>query len=180
MPKSLYIGTRIRHFRKLQKRTIQEIANTCGLSKSMVSKIETNSVIPSVATLVKIAKALGVNVSVLMEENEIRSSVFIPVQQAISGITKTNRGYKIYPFASEYKDKVMQPILFVANKGEVKEHQLTHDGEEFIYVLEGEVVVEVGEKRYTLQKGDSVYFNSEINHSVMPVSDTSKYLNVFV
>ncbi|HYQ56327.1 MAG TPA: helix-turn-helix transcriptional regulator, partial [Draconibacterium sp.] len=99
MPKSLYIGTRIRHFRKLQKRTIQDIANTCGLSKSMVSKIETNKVVPSVATLVKIAKALGVNVSVLMEENDIKSSVFISSEQSNNGITKTNRGYQIFPFA---------------------------------------------------------------------------------
>jgi transcriptional regulator with XRE-family HTH domain len=180
MSTSLSIGTRIRNLRLIQKRTIQEIANVCDLSKSMVSKIETNTVVPSVATLVKIAKALGTNVSVLMEENETKASVVITALKATENITKTDRGYHIFPFASEFKDKLMQPFLFVAKKGEVKEHQLNHQGEEFIYVLEGEMKINVGNTGYSLKQGDSIYFNALEHHGIMPVSDVVKYLNVFV
>lgn len=176
----LNIGNKIRKHRIIQKRTIQEIADICKLSKSMVSKIETNSVVPSVATLVKIANALGVNVSVFMEDNETHSSVVITAQKATENITKTDKGYHIFPFASEYNDKKMQPFLFVANKGEVKEHNLTHEGEEFIHILEGELKLKVGNIEYILKQGDSVYFNALEEHGVMPISETVKYLNVFV
>ncbi len=174
------IGIRIRNLRLSQRRTIQEIADVCGLSKSMVSKIETNAVVPSVATLVKIAKALGTNVSVLMEENEGQSTVMITAQKALEGVLQTEKGYHIYPYASEYKDKKMQPFLFVARKGEVKEHRLTHEGEEFIHVLEGELRLQVGNVEYTLKQNDSVYFNAMEPHGIMPVSDEVKYLNIFV
>lgn len=174
------IGIRIRNLRLSQRRTIQEIATVCGLSKSMVSKIETNAVIPSVATLVKIAKALGINVSVLMEENGDASSVLVTAQQAFGGIIQTEKGYHIYPYASEYKDKKMQPFLFVARKGEVTEHRLTHEGEEYIHVLEGELKLQVGNVEYTLRQNDSVYFTAMEPHGIMPISDEVKYLNIFV
>lgn len=180
MSTTLRIGTRIRNLRIVQRRTLQEIADACDLSKSMVSKIETNTVVPSVATLVKIAKALGTNVSVLMEENEAKTSVVISAQKASENITKTDRGYHIFPYASEFKEKKMQPFLFVARKGEVKEHHLTHEGEEFIHILEGELKLQVGSVEYTLKQGDSAYFNALEQHGIMPVSDTVKYLNVFV
>ena len=67
--KDLDIGITLRTLRIKQGRTIQEISDFCGLSKSMVSKIETNKVFPSVATLTKIAKTLGTNISSLLEEN---------------------------------------------------------------------------------------------------------------
>lgn len=180
MTGQLKIGNRIRKLRLIQKRTIQDIAEACDLSKSMVSKIETNSVVPSVATLVKIARALGTNVSILMGENETDTSVVITAKKANDNVAKTDRGYYIFPFASEFRDKKMQPFLFVANKGEVKEHHLTHEGEEFIYILEGTLRFFEGNKEYILNKGDSIYFNALEQHGIMPVSDTVLYLNVFV
>ena len=180
MINSLQIGTRIRNLRLVQKRTLQDIANACELSRSMVSKIETNAVVPSVATLVKIAKSLGTNVSVLLEENDTKSSVLVSLEKANDSITKTDRGYSIFPFASEFKDKKMQPFLFVGEKGEVKEHHLTHEGEEFIHVLEGEMKLQVGNLEYAMKQGDSVYFNSLEQHGIMPVSDIVKYINIFV
>jgi quercetin dioxygenase-like cupin family protein len=180
MTGQLKIGNRIRRLRLIQKRTIQEIAEACDLSKSMVSKIETNSVVPSVATLVKIARNLGTNVSVLMGENETQSCVFISAKEAGDNVAKTDRGYYIFPIASEFKDKKMQPFLFKAKKGEVKEHHLTHDGEEFIHVLEGKLKFSVGGKDYILNEGDSVYFSASEEHGMMPISDSVRYLNIFV
>lgn len=176
----LKIGTRLRKIRIQQNRTIQEIAAGCKLSKSMISKIETNKVVPSVSTLVKVAKALGTNVSVLLEENGDLSAVVVPAARAEENLTQTDRGYRMYPFAPEYRNKQMQPFLFVARKGEVKPHHLTHEGEEFIYVLEGEMKFQVGSTEYSLKKGDGLYFNSLEKHGVSPISDLVKYLDVFV
>jgi transcriptional regulator with XRE-family HTH domain len=64
----LQVGDRIRILRMNQKRTLQEIADACELSKSMISKIENNHTVPSIATLVKIASALGTNLASLLEQ----------------------------------------------------------------------------------------------------------------
>lgn len=176
----LQIGTHLRKIRVNQNRTIQAIADSCNLSKSMISKIETNKVVPSVSTLVKLAKALGTNVSALLEENGDPTSVMVPAGQAEESLTRTDRGYHMYPFAPEYKNKQMQPFLFVARKGEVKTHHLTHEGEEFIFVIEGKMKFQVGNTEYVLQKGDSLYFNALEPHQVIPVSSTVKYLDIFI
>lgn len=174
------IGTRIRSIRKLQKRTIQDLANGSDLSKSMISKIENNKTIPSIAALINIASSLGVSVSDILEAEETLSAEFTAAGDFKDNITKTDKGYRIFPYASKYHHKKMQPFLITAEKGEVKEHELTHEGEEFIYVLEGVLNFSVGGTTYKLNEGDTLYFNSLEPHGMMPASEKVTYLNIFV
>ncbi|PJJ83572.1 helix-turn-helix domain-containing protein [Mucilaginibacter auburnensis] len=178
--KTLNIGDRIRILRVTQKRTLQELADNCGISKSMVSKIENNKTMPSVATLVKIAQNLGTNVSSLMEQNGWEKAIVTSRAEAESKLMHTEKGYSIFPYASAFHEKKMQPFLFVAKKGEVKPHQLSHDGQEFVYVVEGEMKMTVGDTDYTLRQGDSLYFNAIQKHGIIPVSDVVTYLDIFV
>jgi transcriptional regulator with XRE-family HTH domain len=176
----LNIGDRIKMLRISQKRTMQEIAEASDLSKSMISKIENNKTVPSVAALVKIAKALGTNISSLLEQDGWVNAIVTTRQKAQENLTTTDKGYSIYPYASEYHAKKMQPFLFVAKKGEVIPHELSHEGEEFIYVIKGQMKMQVGETEYLLSSGDSLYFNSVQKHGIMPVSDEVMYLDIFV
>src|SRR5688500_6199891 len=114
---SLNIGEGIKLLRINQKRTMQEIAKASELSKSMISKIESNKAVPSVAALVKIAKALGTSISSLLEHDVKLSANVTTQQDAIENLTSTDKGYFIYPYASELHQKKMQPFLFVARKG---------------------------------------------------------------
>ena len=63
LPDSQTIGRHIRKLRKLQHRTLQDVADNCGFTKSLLSKIEGGKVVPPVATLIKIASALHTNIS---------------------------------------------------------------------------------------------------------------------
>lgn len=176
----LRIGDRIRMLRLNQKRTLQEIADASELSRSMISKIETNKTVPSVAALVKVAKALATNISNLLEHDAFLNAIITTRQKAGDNLTSTDKGYLIYPYASEYHEKKMQPFLFVAKKGEVKQHELSHEGEEFIYIISGQMKMQVGEVEYLLKTGDSLYFNSTQKHGIMPVSNEVTYLDIFV
>jgi len=177
---NLDIGDRIRMLRIRQKRTLQEIADASDLSRSMISKIENNKTVPSVAALVKIAKALGTNISSLLEHDAWLNAIFTPAEKAEENLTTTDKGYAIYPFASEYHEKKMQPFFFVAKKGEVKPHELSHEGEEFIYIIRGALKMQVGEVEYVLRKGDSLYFNSLQKHGILPITEEVAYLDIFV
>lgn len=176
----LNIGDRIRILRISQKRTMQEIAAVSDLSKSMISKIENNKAVPSVAALVKIATALGTNISSLLEGDDFMNAIFTTQRKAMDNLTPTEKGYAIYPYASGYHEKKMQPFLFVARKGEVMPHELSHEGEEFIYVVKGQMKMQVGEMTYQLKAGDSLYFNSVQKHGIMPISEEVVYLDIFV
>ena len=174
------MGLRIKQLRISQKRTVQDLADQSELSKSMISKIENNKALPSIAALVKIASALGVKVSGLMEADATISSEMTLAKDVLGNLSKTNKGYQIYPFAPNVHQKKMQPFIFTAVKGEVKKHSLTHDGEEFLYVLEGSLKIKVGEVEYLLNVGDSLYFNSLEPHGIIPESDFVMYLDIFV
>lgn len=176
---NLGVGERIKILRVNQKRTLQEVADSCGLSKSMISKIENDKTIPSVATLVKIAGVLGTTVSGLLEEKSGDKAIVTSRSTAMQKLVRTEKGYHIFPYASEYHNKTMQPFLFVARKGEVIPHQLSHEGEEFVYVVEGSMKMQVGDTEYILKTGDSLYFNALQKHGIIPITDEVTYIDIF-
>ncbi|TBL74694.1 XRE family transcriptional regulator [Paenibacillus thalictri] len=175
------LGRRIRLIRNEQKRTQDEIAIACGFTKSLLSKIESGKTMPAVATLMKIANALGVKVADLLEADSNNSTILIKADQYkdVSKWIKTNKGYSFFAFASERRDKIMQPYMFTAEKGEVKKRQFSHAGEEFIYVISGKMKYKVGGTEYELSPGDGVYFNSLEEHSVTPITNQVKYIAIF-
>jgi transcriptional regulator with XRE-family HTH domain len=177
---NLKIGTHIRRLRLQQRRTQQDIAQACGFTKSLLCKIESNTVAPPAATLVKIARAMGTSVSALVESEPAGRTSLTKGADAAGSIVKTERGCWIYPFATDRKEKRMHPFLMAVRKGEVKEHRLAHDGEQFIYVLQGLMAVKVDKAEYRLAAGDSLYFNSSDEHQVIPVSDEALFLNFHV
>ncbi|GAF66896.1 putative transcriptional regulator [Bacillus sp. TS-2] len=175
------LGMKIRRIRKQQNRTLEEVSSLCGFTKSLLSKIENGATTPPIATLMKISEALGVTVSDLLEDNKESGTVFTQTDsyKDPDSWIKTENGYSFYAFATRRQDKIMQPYYFVAKKGEVKKHVLSHNGEEFLFVLEGQMKYRVGSIEYTLGPGDSIYFTSLEEHTLTPISEEVKYLAVF-
>lgn len=180
MKNQITVGERIKILRTAQNRTLQEVADGCELSKSMISKIENNKTMPSIATLVRIATVLGTSISALLEEEVSDRTINTTRQESIERLVKTEKGYWVFPFASAFYGKKMQPFLFVARKGEVIPHQLSHEGEEFIFIVEGCLKMQVGDMEYILHSGDSLYFNALHKHGILPVSDEVTYIDIFV
>lgn len=175
------LGLRIKKYRTQQKRTQQDIADQCGFSKSLISKIENGKVVPPIATLVKIGQALGVKVSNLLDDDRHQGVVYNSADKITEkSVVRTEEGYSFYTLAADYTNKKVQPLLMIAKKEEVIDHSLSHDGEEFVYVLEGSMKYKVGDVEYTLKEGDSIYFNSLLEHKIKPITDEVKYINVFI
>lgn len=175
------IGIRIRSIRTQQERTLDEVARACDCSKSLLSKIENGHTVPALATLSKIASALGVRVSTLMEDGADLQPAFTPnLSDKPEAFVATDKGYTIYAVAPHFHNKKMQPVLVYGRKNEVKAHSVSHTGEEFIIVLEGEVQAHIGNAHYQLRKGESVYFHSSAQHGFMPTTDYAVYLDVLV
>ncbi|TVY07940.1 helix-turn-helix domain-containing protein [Paenibacillus cremeus] len=174
------LGNKIRKLRIEQNRNLAEIASVCGFSKSLLSKIENGKTIPPISTLMKIAEALGTKVSVLLDDQAKSGTIFTPKETSQANLVKTEKGYSFFTFAVERGEKLMQPFLFVSRKDENdKRNVFSHNGEEFIYILEGKMNYKVGNIEYTLSEGDSLYFDSVEKHTLSPITNEVKYLAVF-
>jgi transcriptional regulator with XRE-family HTH domain len=174
------LGNKIKKLRTEQNRNLMDIANVCGFSKSLLSKIENGKTIPPISTLIKIADALGTKVSILLDDQQQSGTIYTTKETSESKMTKTDKGYSFFPFAVERGEKLMQPFLFVSRKEENdSKNSYSHNGEEFIFILEGEMRYKVGNVEYTLKPGDSLYFDSIEKHTLMPITNEVKYVAVF-
>jgi len=173
-----HIAGRIRSLRRIQKRTLKDIASRCGFTVSLLSKIESGKTSPPVATLSKIADALGVSLAELVDPGHGSSTVHIASSDN-HNLSTTDKGYLFKILASERSGKLMQPFIFEAEKGKISAGPMTHNGEEFVYVLEGQMRYRVGHATYTLGPQDGLYFNAEDEHDLEPLSDKVRYLAVF-
>ena len=162
----------------MQRRTLQDIADRADITKSLLSKIENGKSRPPIATLTRIANALGTSMSALLSEAEHKGPILIPADETLH-TTATDKGYNFFSFANQRSAKLMQIYLFTARKGEVTAQALSHPGEEFIYILKGRTRYRIGNTQYTLKAGDGLYFDSEEDHDLDPISDEVKYLAVF-
>jgi transcriptional regulator with XRE-family HTH domain len=170
----------IRTLRRHQQRTLKDIADRCGFTVSLLSKIESGKTSPPVSTLTKIAAALGTTVGDLMA-GAVQRTTAVTKADHLNGaaLTRTDKGYGFHLLAAERSGKAMQPYLFVAEKGKVTPGAMTHGGEEFVYILEGRTIYRVGATTYTLGPGDSLYFNSIEEHDLQPLTPTVRFIAVF-
>ena len=174
------LGDKIKKLRKEQNWNLTEIADICGFSKSLLSKIENGKTMPPISTLIKIADALGITVSILLDEQQQSGTIYTTKEKSQSKLVKTEKGYSFFAFAVERGDKLMQPFLFVSRKDEHdSRHIFSHNGEEFIFILEGQMKYKVGNVEYTLGPGDSLYFDSIEKHTISPITSEVNYMAVF-
>jgi transcriptional regulator with XRE-family HTH domain len=155
----------IRRSRKRQELTLQQLADRADLSVSYISQIERNLLTPTVASLKRIAGALDMPAGQLMfaEAGTAKSLVAV--------LRKGHRKHVRFP-QSSISYELLTPDLrrrvsalwLVANPGAEGGPALTHEGEDMVIVLQGQLSVDVAGTWHDLKAGDSIYFNSELSH----------------
>lgn len=168
--RELNIGHKIRKLRKEGRLTLQDLSDASGLSKPLLSQIENNQVIPPIATLLKIAKGLKIGIHFFFEEEGDRQKfVLLRGGDLQSSRRRTGndapQSYLYHSLAPGMRQKSMEPFLVEFEAGEWNESVLyRHDGEEFIYLLEGELEFHFGLEVMILKPGDSIYYDSAEAH----------------
>jgi transcriptional regulator with XRE-family HTH domain len=159
----------IKRIRQNQKMSLERLAKIAGLTKGYISKIEHSQKAPPVSTLAKIAKALDTEVSFLIAErsSEAPENINICIVRRNERKEVVSRGtfygYHYESLAYKKIGKSMEPYILEPAFDE--RAIFSHDGEEFMYILEGTHEFVYDNKRYILKKGDSVYYDSKIPHS---------------
>ncbi|WP_419656439.1 transcriptional regulator, XRE family [Desulfosarcina variabilis str. Montpellier] len=176
------IGDRIQALREEKGFSIEELASMTGFSTELLSKIETREVMPQLGTVMKLSKALEAAIGGLIsgEGDKPYAITRMGEQKTISRSTTQGGQQQLYIYkglAAEVKGRHMEPLLVKLIESSQKETS-QHDGEEFIYVLQGTVVLELGSERHELSPGDSVYYSSTTPHWLTAKSDTATVLAV--
>jgi transcriptional regulator with XRE-family HTH domain len=176
------LAQKIRELRQAKSMTLQQISEIAGLSKGLLSKIETCKVSPPIATLAKIAQALSVPLGEFFDWSEGDDAlVFCPSsrRQAVRGRrTSSNYVYELLAPGRRHRD--MQPTIVSIDGKRYKFSLLDHAGEQFVFLLEGEMDYIVGDKTYHLVPEDALYFDARAPHGPkLTKSQKARYLVVF-
>ncbi|MBE3580582.1 MAG: cupin domain-containing protein [Thermoanaerobacteraceae bacterium] len=160
------IGNTIRMQRLAKGLSIRELARLTGLSPSAISQIETGKSIPNILTMKAIAEALGISViSFLLEDMNSKISLVRAQDRQRLIRNSTPTGDLLEEFLTQGRNFQMEPALITVPPGADSGNPISHPGEEFIYVLEGELKYFLeGVKDYDLQKGDALYYPCTIPH----------------
>ena len=175
---------RIRSAREQSGFTIEELANKTGIDAKLLTEVETGESLLPLGQLIKLSKALSLRMAdVISEGKESFTIVRADERKSIARFgeaRESSHGYEYESLAPGKKDRMMEPFL-VTLKPAVSDEPSTHDGQEFIYVLEGEMEVMVENAREVLKPGDSVYYDSSSTHLVRAHGDKpAKILAVLI
>ncbi len=169
--KKLHIGKKIRELRKKADFVLQDLSERTGLSKALLSQVEKEVVSPPISTLLRISKALNVNISFFFQEGDPEEKVVVVRKDESKVIDsrhfgREESGYYYEPLAYKKSRKYMEPFLVEFKKKDAKKlSYFSHEGEEFIYLLEGKLEFRTENQQVVLDPGDSLYFDSSLPHA---------------
>jgi len=179
------IGERLRRLRKTRRLTLDELATATGFTKSYLSKIENSKKIPPIASLTKISRALDTELTYFFQASEDPAEMEEGICVVRAGERQTvvrggtSFGYDYKSLAHRFPHKKMEPFLFTFPEHIGKEIFFEHEGEEFIFIISGRVRFLVDGREWVLEPGDSIYFDSTLQHRGEAVGGDAKALVVF-
>ncbi len=158
-----YLGLQIRRKREQTGKTLTGAAEAMGISPSLLSQIERGIVNPSISTLRAIADCLKTSVGVLLEERATRENLLLVRKNGRRKPTVTEKGVKFSILSpSNYALQVF--YYEFEPDSSTGDEPYRHEGEESVFVLKGRLEVTVSDRKFTLEEGDSMWFQSTLPH----------------
>ncbi len=168
------LGNRIKSFRESKQISIDDMAERSGLGINQINQIEQNSGLPSLASLIKIARVLGIRLGTFLDDNKELGPVVARKESHSESVFSSNNdmGHKkhmsYFPLSAAKSDRHMEPFIIHIDPTEDGADFIvsSHEGEEFIYCLDGIVEITYGKNTFLLEEGDSIYYDSIVPHHV--------------
>lgn len=191
MHENNHLGPKIRRLRESKKITVEELAELSGTNVSLIEQIEAGALVPSLTPLLAIARTLGVRLGTFLDDAPQQGPVLTQLKDIqsddsgrilrFSGKSSDvkNSTLNFFPLAPDKQDRHMEPFLIDVHPF-VGDYKLSaHEGEEFIYVLEGAIEVYYGNEVFRVSAGESIYYDSVVPHDLHTLGEQkSKILAV--
>ena len=165
------VGKRAREMREKRGLSLQDISQRTGIALSMLKEIEDETVSPPLGMVIKLAKSLEMKMGYFISGEEYLSYTIVrrndrKVISRYDSESGKYYGYEYEALAPHKRDRHMEPFMITLAPAGTEEERSTHDGQEFIYVLEGGVEVRLGGEVHILEPGDAIYYDSTAPHLV--------------
>lgn len=166
-------GSRIKQLRTSRQIALEDLAIQTNLDINLLKKIEEEKIVPSLAPLIKIARALGVRLGTFLDDSDQLGPAIVRAGGEEKGVRFTSQGslsrehLNFYSLAFNKTGRSMEPFIVEIEPAEPSDYMLSsHEGEEFIYVMEGRIEINYGKDVFQLNAGDSIYMDSVVVHNV--------------
>ena len=167
------VGSKIKRLRETKNLSVEEIAERSGLAVEQIQSIENDQFLPSLGPLIKVARALGVRLGTFLDDSDELGPVVCRAAERTGSISFSNdavdsrKNMEYHSLAKQKAGRHMEPFVIDIHPSEEKNFKLSaHEGEEFIYVMSGEVEIDYGKEKYILTEGDSIFYDSIVKHHV--------------
>jgi len=169
MPQAQALGERIHAYRERLGLSQVELAVNSGVDAALVAAVEKGEAYPALGILLKLSRALGQRLGTFMDDHFRPDPLIIRAAERQSNfpqhIGASRESIRYCSLGRGKADRHMEP-LFIEIGANEPVHLTSHEGEEFLIAVSGQLVIHFGKDRHVLEPGDSVYYNSIVPHSV--------------
>lgn len=168
------LGIKLKTVRESRDISVAELAERSGCTVELIESLEAGQLVPSLAPLMKLARALGVRLGTFLDDTSCEGPLVVRAAEResvvhFSGNTPSSSkpALDFFSLGRNKPDRHMEPFVIEVHSPAYGDRPLSsHEGEEFLYVLSGELEIFYGKDTYNLQPGDSMYLDSVVPHDV--------------
>jgi quercetin dioxygenase-like cupin family protein/DNA-binding XRE family transcriptional regulator len=170
-PIQAMVGERVKAVREGRGLSIDDIHKRTGIPTTVLGQVEEGTLAPPLGMVIKLAKALEMKMGYFISGEEVKPYTIVrrgdrKVISRYDSKKGKHYGYEYEALAPHKKDRHMEPFMVTLEPAETEEERSTHDGQEFIYVMEGAMEVRLAEEIHVLEPGDAIYYDSTVPHLV--------------
>ena len=178
-----YVGERIKKLREAQEMSLAQVCKLTGIEEARLISFEDGSAVPSIGAVIQLSRVLGSRMAGLLHGGAMVSDTLTICRSGESLAGEQGDTEQSYAYNSLTRPGTtghfMEPFLLSFDPRAAQGVPITHDGQEFVYVVEGGVELFYDGHSYRLEKGDSVYLESSLPHTFHGLGDSvSKVLAV--
>ena len=159
------LGARLRELREVSDYTIEQLANELNVDPEVYAGYERDGNDIPISLIYDIASKFKVDFAEIITGNTAWLDTYHLIRRGGGKNVNRNPDYHFEDLAYRYGNKIMQPLLVTLDPSDAPAKPITHAGQEFNLVLEGTVIITLGNKEITMNEGDSIYFNPRIPHA---------------
>ena len=176
--KAAHVPQRIKELREILEVSAQDLAKNADISYETYCKYESGELDIPISVLYTIANRLGTDVTVLLTGEEARMDSAAVCRKGKGVNIERYPGYEYSSLAYNFKHRTLEPLFVQLDSSKPQAALVSHSGQEFNFVTEGQVKITVGKVEHILNAGDSIYFDARLPHGQCAVNGQASFLTI--
>jgi transcriptional regulator with XRE-family HTH domain len=172
------IPGRIKELREVLEISAIDMARDIGIPFETYARYEAGTLDIPISALYKIARRLGVDLTVLLTGEEAKMETASVCRKGKGVEVERYPGYEFSSLAYNFKGRTMEPLLVYLDPAKENAAPVSHSGQEFNYVIQGAVKVKIGPREYLLEAGDSIYFDARLPHGQAAAGGPARFITI--